>query len=69
MIRAIGKGSLASILACVSLALGVWLFGYAPTYVVAAACAAALIVWRHQENLRRLLSGTERRLGERASTA
>jgi acyl phosphate:glycerol-3-phosphate acyltransferase len=60
--------SLASILACVSLAPGVWLFGYAPMYVAAAACAAALIVWRHQENVRRLLSGTERRLGERATT-
>jgi glycerol-3-phosphate acyltransferase PlsY len=61
--------SLASILACVALALGAWLFGYPQMYVAAAACAAALIVWRHQDNVRRLLSGTERRLGERASTA
>jgi glycerol-3-phosphate acyltransferase PlsY len=61
--------SLASILACVGLAIGAWLFGYTPMYAVAAACAAALIVWRHHENVRRLLSGTERRLGERASAA
>ena len=61
--------SLASILASVSLPLGAWLFGYPPMYAVATACAAALIVWRHQDNVRRLLSGTERRLGERASTA
>jgi glycerol-3-phosphate acyltransferase PlsY len=61
--------SLASILACVALALGAWLFGYTPMYAVAAACAAALIVWRHHENVKRLLSGTERRLGERASPA
>ena len=60
--------SLASILACVGLAIGAWLFGYMPMYAVAAACAAALIVWRHHENVKRLLSGTERRLGERAST-
>jgi len=61
--------SLASILACVGLAIGAWLFGYTPIYAVAAACGAALIVWRHRENVKRLLSGTERRLGERASTA
>jgi acyl phosphate:glycerol-3-phosphate acyltransferase len=61
--------SLASILACAGLAIGAWLFGYTPMYAVAAACAAALIVWRHHENVKRLLSGTERRLGERASAA
>ena len=60
--------SLASILACVGLAIGAWLFGYSPMYAGAAACAAALIVWRHHENVRRLLSGTERRLGERGTT-
>lgn len=61
--------SLASILACLALALGAWLFGYPQMYTGAAACAAALIVWRHRENVERLLSGTERRLGERASSA
>jgi glycerol-3-phosphate acyltransferase PlsY len=59
--------SLASILASVSLALGAWILGYASTYAWAAACAAALILWRHHENVTRLLSGTERRLGERAA--
>ena len=61
--------SLASILGSVGLAIGAWLLGYAPVYAAAAACAAALIVWRHRENVRRLVSGTERRLGERASPA
>jgi acyl phosphate:glycerol-3-phosphate acyltransferase len=61
--------SLASILGSVSLAVGAWILGYPPMYAAAAACAAALIVWRHHENLKRLLSGTERRLGERASAA
>ena len=61
--------SLASILGCVALAIGAWAFGYAPTYSAAAACAAALIVWRHRENVRRLVSGKERRLGERAPAA
>jgi glycerol-3-phosphate acyltransferase PlsY len=59
--------SLASILGSVSLAPGAWILGYVPTYAATAACAAALIVWRHHENVTRLLSGTERRLGERAS--
>ena len=61
--------SLASIVGCITMALSVWLFGYPHIYAVAAAGAAALIMWRHHGNLRRLLSGTEPRLGERASTA
>ena len=61
--------SLASILGCVALAIGAWAAGYAPMYAAAAACAAALIVWRHRENVRRLLAGTERRLGERVPAA
>jgi glycerol-3-phosphate acyltransferase PlsY len=61
--------SLASILATVSLVIGAWILGYSPMYTAAAACAAALIVWRHHDNVKRLLSGTERRLGERASAA
>lgn len=60
--------SLASILGCVALVLGAWLFGYTPMYAATAACAAGLIVWRHHENVKRLLSGTERRLGERTTT-
>ena len=61
--------SLACILASVSLAAGAWILGYAPTYATTATCAAALISWRHHENVKRLLSGTERRLGQRPSTA
>ena len=61
--------SLASIVGCAGLAIGAWAFGYAPAYAAAAAAAAALIVWRHRDNVRRLLAGTERRLGERASAA
>ena len=59
--------SLASIVACVALPFSAWALGYASLYIAAAACAAAIIVWRHRENVRRLLEGTERRLGERAS--
>jgi glycerol-3-phosphate acyltransferase PlsY len=59
--------SLASILGCVGLAIGAWIFGYGPMYVVAAVCAAVVILWRHHDNVKRLLSGTEHRLGERTS--
>lgn len=61
--------SLASIVGCMVMALSVWLFGYPHVYVAAAACAAVLIVWRHHANVKRLLSGTESRLGQRASAA
>jgi glycerol-3-phosphate acyltransferase PlsY len=61
--------SLASIVGCVVMALSVWLLGYPHVYVAAAACAAVLIVWRHHANVKRLLSGTESRLGQRASAA
>lgn len=44
-----------------------WLFGAHP---VAAACLAIglLILWRHKENTRRLLSGTEPRLGAKKAS-
>jgi acyl phosphate:glycerol-3-phosphate acyltransferase len=61
--------SLASIAGCAALVTGAWFLGYPRVYAVAASCAAALIVCRHHANLRRLLSGTEPRLGERASAA
>jgi glycerol-3-phosphate acyltransferase PlsY len=31
--------------------------------------AALIIVWRHRENIARLVGGTERRLGERVRAA
>ena len=61
--------SLASMLACLSLPAGALLLGYPRAAVVAAAVAALIIVWRHRENIARLVSGTERRLGERARAA
>jgi glycerol-3-phosphate acyltransferase PlsY len=61
--------SMASVVACISLPLGALLLGYPRHSVVAAAVAALIIVWRHRENIARLISGTERRLGERAPTA
>jgi glycerol-3-phosphate acyltransferase PlsY len=61
--------SLASIVACVSLPVSAALLGYPRQAVIAAAVTAAIIVWRHRENIARLSSGSERRLGERTRTA
>ncbi len=56
--------SLASILACLCLPLGVLFLGYGWRAAAAALAAAVIIIGRHHENIRRLLSGTEPRLGE-----
>ena len=61
--RYVSLGSIAATLALPSVA---WWAG-APDAVVASAFAvAALILFRHRANLRRLYSGTERRVGARA---
>lgn len=57
--------SLASIMACVGLPLAAVALGYPWPSAAAALLAAAIIVERHRQNLRRLLAGTEPRLGER----
>jgi glycerol-3-phosphate acyltransferase PlsY len=57
--------SLGSVAATVTLPSAAWLIG-APTSVLAAAIGiAALILFRHRANVRRIASGTERRFGER----
>jgi glycerol-3-phosphate acyltransferase PlsY len=61
--------SLASVVACLGLPVAALLLGYPRPAVVAAAVAALIIVWRHRENIARLASGTERRLGERTRIA
>jgi glycerol-3-phosphate acyltransferase PlsY len=61
--------SLATILASLCLPLGVLALGYDWPTVAATLVAAAIIIGRHHENIRRLLSGTERRMGERATAS
>jgi glycerol-3-phosphate acyltransferase PlsY len=55
--------SLASVIASLCLAPAVLLTGYPTVSAAGAAAVAALVVWRHRENLHRLRTGTERRLG------
>ena len=61
--------SLASIVSCLSLPVAAALMGYPRHSVAAAALVALIIMWRHRENIARLASGTEHRLGGRARAA
>jgi glycerol-3-phosphate acyltransferase PlsY len=61
--------SLASVLACLTLPASMALTGSPGGAVLAALGAAALVVLRHRDNLRRLRAGTEPRLGQRAGPA
>jgi glycerol-3-phosphate acyltransferase PlsY len=57
--------SLASIIAAVFAVFWAWsLFGLAPITPIVGAIAL-LLIWRHRENILRLASGTEPRLGEK----
>lgn len=48
-------------------AMALWSGEQAPVEIVVAAGAiAALVIWRHRDNLHRLLAGSENRLGERS---
>lgn len=55
--------SLASIAASVALPFAAWLTGQSTTMVAIMAGLAALAVGKHRANIKRLLSGTEHRIG------
>lgn len=57
--------SLASLCAAFGLPLAVFLLGYPRPLVAGSAVVAAIVIGRHQENIARLLAGTERKFGER----
>jgi len=61
--------SLASMSSSVCLPIAALLLGYPPASAVAAAGVALVVVFRHRENLLRLLHGIERKLGDRAPAA
>jgi glycerol-3-phosphate acyltransferase PlsY len=58
--------SLGSVVATVTLPSAAWLAGAPRAVVMAATGGAALILFRHRANLRRIVRGTERRMGHRA---
>jgi acyl phosphate:glycerol-3-phosphate acyltransferase len=55
--------SLGSVTAALALPPAAWLTGAPRLTMIVAAGTGALIVFRHRANVRRLLSGTERRMG------
>jgi glycerol-3-phosphate acyltransferase PlsY len=55
--------SLGSVLAAIAVPLLTLLLGRPLPMVLSACAIGALIVWRHRDNLRRLLGGTENRFG------
>lgn len=57
--------SLASIAGVLTLPIAGFVLGYPREVTGAAALSAIIIIWRHRENLKRLASGTENRLGRR----
>jgi glycerol-3-phosphate acyltransferase PlsY len=60
--------SLASIISAVFAVFWAWsLFGFAPI-TPAVGAIALLLIWRHRENILRLVSGTEPRLGEKKTS-
>jgi acyl phosphate:glycerol-3-phosphate acyltransferase len=57
--------SLGSVAATITLPSAAWIVGAPTSVVIAALGIAALILFRHRANVRRIASGTERRFGDR----
>ena len=55
--------SIGSMAAAVSLPVLIALLSYSKTYVVPGVIMAVIIIYKHQENIKRLLSGEESRVG------
>jgi glycerol-3-phosphate acyltransferase PlsY len=60
--------SLAAITAAVLTPMYAWLRGYPALTVLAILAMVVLLVWRHRSNIRKLIDGTESRIGGKSST-
>ena len=58
--------SLGSMVAGGSLPLWIVLFSYSTTYLITSIVVAALIIFKHNDNIQRLIKGEESRVGEKA---
>lgn len=58
--------SLAALTAAALAPLYAWLLTGHTAYLLGVSAMAALLIWRHRPNIRKLLAGTEPRLGRRA---
>ncbi|MEI8188548.1 MAG: glycerol-3-phosphate acyltransferase, partial [candidate division NC10 bacterium] len=61
--------SLAALAAAAALPALAWLLDGRPVMVLLGALSAALIFWRHRENIERLRHGTEGKIGQKARPA
>jgi glycerol-3-phosphate acyltransferase PlsY len=58
--------SLAAIISSVSAPLWVWWFDSSDVYILLAFALAIILVWRHSENIKRLIAGTESKIGKKS---
>jgi len=64
--RYVSLGSLGGTIVGLVVAIGAVLAGAQPIVLAELALAvAALVIWQHRDNIKRLLAGTERRIGQR----
>lgn len=61
--------SVASLAGAVGLPIFIWLLGHPAETIAAGAAISAIAAWRHRGNVKRLRSGKEFRIGERAGRA
>ncbi len=57
--------SLGSIIACVAFPIGAAIKGNSPIFIIFAAILSILAIARHNGNIKRLLNGTEHKIGEK----
>lgn len=55
--------SLGSILLSISIPIVLWIFGYNYEVIIITLCLSALAIYRHRANIKRLMAGTESKLG------
>ena len=58
--------SLAAIISSASAPLWAWWFDFSDVYIVLAFALAIILVWRHSENIKRLIAGTESKIGKKS---
>lgn len=63
--RIVSLGSISAAIAAIAL---MWAFRQPLAYQLLAAVGGLYVIWRHQANIQRLLSGTEPRLGQKHSS-